>query len=166
MATPPLMDLSVVDRDAVVVDHDELYRYLQQRGTFEVVDHLCHCDVEAGLLVGVKTIRADDWWAADHIPGRPMFPGAIMIETAAQIASYDYSKHRRKEGDERFVGFGGVDDTRFRGVVTPPSRLFIVIQLERAGSRMFRYAAQGYLERDGELDPNRVFESTVLGVII
>ena len=80
-----------VHLDHVAVERSELDQYLEQRGTFSVIDHLCHCDVEGGLLVGVKTIREDDWWAADHIPGRPMFPGVLMIETAAQIASFDYS---------------------------------------------------------------------------
>lgn len=167
MPSATLLDPSTIDLDHVAVERSELDQYLEQRGTFSVIDHLCHCDVEGGILVGVKTIREDDWWAADHIPGRPMFPGVLMIETAAQIASFDYSKHRIEgEDDERFVGFGGVDKARFRGVVTPPSRLFLTVRLERAGSRMFRYAAEAHLEKDGALQPGAVFEATVLGVLI
>ena len=167
MANPPLLDLSTIDLDQVAVDRAGLDQYLQQRGTFAVLDHLIHVDVEAGLLVGSKMIREDDWWAADHVPGRPMFPGALMIETAAQIASYDYSKHRiNPDGPERFVGFGGVDDCRFRGVVEPPSRLLLTVRLERSGSRMFKYASEGHLMKDGVLQTSKVFEAKVIGVLL
>ncbi len=165
MPSSPLFDLATLDREHVAVDRAELDRYLQQRGTFSVIDHLVHVDKEAGICVGVKSIREDDWWASDHVPGRPMFPGALMIETAAQIASYDYSCHRVEDKHDRFVGFGGVEACRFRGIVAPPSRLFLVVKLERAGSRMFRYRAEGYNEVDGVLGEKRVFEATVLGVI-
>lgn len=167
MASEPLLDLNSIDRTQVAVDRAALDQYLEQRGTFAVLDHLAFVDEEAGIAVGVKAIRADDWWAADHVPGRPMFPGALMIETAAQIASYDYSKHRiDPDGPKRFVGFGGVDKARFRGIVEPPSTLFFTVKLERAGSRMFRYATEAHIERDGVVEATRVFEATVLGVLL
>lgn len=166
MPSSPLFDLTTIDRTQVVVDRAELDQYLAQRGTFSVIDHLVYADKESATMVGVKAIREDDWWAADHIPGRPMFPGALMIETAAQIASYDYSRNRiQSDDDKRFVGFGGVEKCRFRGVVAPPSNLYLCVKLERSSSRMFRYLAEGYIEKDGELQTKRVFEATVLGVL-
>lgn len=168
MPTETFVDLASLDLDHVSVDRATLDRHLAQRGTFQVVDAIIHEDPPAGVLVGIKAIRADDWWTKDHIPGRPMFPGALMIETAAQIASYDYTAHRMAGGavGERFVGFGGVDKLRFRGLVTPGCRLVIVVKLLRAGSRMFRYAVQGFAERDGTLSEDCVFDGEVLGVIV
>lgn len=166
MSVQQILDLDSIDRTQIAVDRATLDEYLAQRGTFAVLDHLAHVDKEAGIAVGVKAIRSDDWWAQDHIPGRPMFPGALMIETAAQIASFDYSKHRVEGDDERFVGFGGVEDCRFRGVVEPPCTMFLAVKLQRAGSRMFKYSAEGYVEREGVLQPKRVFEATVMGVLL
>jgi 3-hydroxyacyl-[acyl-carrier-protein] dehydratase len=166
MASLTEFDLASIDRTQIAVDRATLDEYLAQRGTFAVLDHLVHVDEEGGVAVGVKEIRADDWWAPDHIPGRPMFPGALMIETAAQIASFDYSRFRVEPGDDRFVGFGGVESCRFRGVVEPPCNLFFVVKLLRAGSRMFKYQAEAYIERDGVLQPKRCFEAEVLGVLL
>ena len=166
MPVQQILDLDSIDRTQVAVDRATLDEYLAQRGTFAVLDHLAYVDMEAGILVGVKTIRSEDWWAEDHIPGRPMFPGALMIETAAQIASFDFSKHRVDQDEDRFVGSGGVDDCRFRGVVEPPCTMYLSVKLQRAGSRMFKYSAEGYIERDGVLQPKRVFEANVIGVLL
>jgi len=169
MPTETFVDLQSLDLDRTLYGRADLDRRLAQRGTFQVVDRIVHEDVEGGVIVGVKEIRADDWWAADHIPGRPMFPGALMIETAAQIASFDYQQNRvdRSGGaGERFVGFGGVESARFRGLVTPGCTMVFVVKLMRAGSRMFRYAVQAFLRRDGVLAHDCVFDAEVLGVIV
>jgi len=110
--------------------------------------------------VGYKDIREDDWWAADHIPGRPLLPGALMVEAAAQLSTYDYLRHRGKVKEGEFVGFGGLDKVRFRGTVTPPSRLYLAISLKRARRQMFVYEAQGFV--DGKL----IFEAEVIGIIV
>ena len=168
MPTEAFVDLAQLDLDHELYGRSELDRHLAQRGTFQVVDRIVYEDPAGGVIVGVKEIRGDDWWAADHIPGRPMFPGALMIETAAQIASFDYSKHRIDPASigKRFVGFGGVDNARFRGLVTPGCRMVFVVKLLRAGSRMFRYAVQAFVERDRALSADCVFDAEVLGVIV
>ena len=47
----------------------------------------------------------------------PLMPGVVMLEAVAQLASY-FSQHNDLLGAD-MVGFGGLDDVRFRGVVTP-----------------------------------------------
>ncbi|MEZ6017868.1 MAG: 3-hydroxyacyl-ACP dehydratase FabZ family protein [Planctomycetota bacterium] len=168
MPTETFVDLAQIDLEQTLYGRTDLDRHLAQRGTFQVVDRIVYEDPGNGVIVGIKDIRADDWWAQDHIPGRPMFPGALMIETAAQIASFDYALHRTKPDaiGKRFVGFGGVDHARFRGMVTPGCRMVFVIKLIRAGSRMFRYGVQAFTERDGVVGADSVFDAEVLGVIL
>lgn len=159
MPTTPLIDLETLDLSRVVAGRDELQRVLKQRGRFFMLDGVLHVASSGELIVGYKDIRADDWWASDHIPGRPIFPGALMIESAAQLCSYAFSTH--VPGMENaFIGFGGLDGTRFRGVVTPPARMIFVGRLKRQRSRMFTYAAQGFVDRE------LVFETEVMGVVV
>jgi 3-hydroxyacyl-[acyl-carrier-protein] dehydratase len=159
MPSKPLFDLDSIDLTRILATPDQLKQKLAQRGTFEMLDAAVHRDEEAGIIVGYKEIRGDDWWAPDHIPGRPLFPGALMIETAAQLCSYDYSM-RAAEGDDRFVGFGGLNGTRFRGVVEPEGRMHFVAQVKRIRKSMFIYQTQGYY-RD-----KMVFETEVVGVVL
>ena len=155
-----IVDLETLDLEHVVAERAELRGYLRQRGTFEMLDGVLHHDVENGLAIAFKEIREDDWWAPDHIPGRPIFPGALMIESAAQLASYDYLKYRGGVAEGKFLGFGGTDGTRFRGIVSPPCRMLFVARVKRTRPTMFRYETQGFV--DGKL----VFESDVIGVAV
>lgn len=159
MASEPLLDLSTIDLDTVLADSAELRSKLAQRGTFDMVDAVVHRDPDAGLIVGYKDIRGTDWWAADHIPGRPLFPGVLMIEACAQLCSYDFQVNTPPE-DDVFVGFGGVDGTRFRGTVEPDGRLYLIGKVHRVRRQLFTYHAQAYY-RD-----RLVMESQILGVTL
>lgn len=161
MAATPILDLSAIDLTQVLVGPRDLDPYLKQSGRFRMLEGVLHEDVEAGVLVGFRDIRADDWWAKDHIPGRPLFPGALQIEAAAQLAAYDYSAHRlpADAAHQGFVGFGGVEKARFRGSVEPECRLHLVSRVLKSSRRMFRYEAQAFIE------DRMVFEAEILGVI-
>jgi 3-hydroxyacyl-[acyl-carrier-protein] dehydratase len=158
MASPPLIDFDAYDLSKTVVTKAQVLEVLQQRNRFEMVDGLLHFDPTGEIVIGYKEVRSDDWWTTDHIPGRPLFPGVMMIEASAQICTYDFM--HRTENKDIFVGFGGVNNTRFRATVEPDCRLVIVGKLERIRSRMFTYQAQGCVDR------KMVFESEVLGVVV
>jgi 3-hydroxyacyl-[acyl-carrier-protein] dehydratase len=158
MPSKPLLDFETTDLSKVVTTHDELYKVLRQAGTFALLDGILHMDPNGELVVGYKDIRDDDWWVPDHIPGRPLFPGALMIEACAQVCSYDYLM-RVDDLDGRFLGFGGLGETRFRGQVEPGVRMIFAGKVTRVRKSMFLYDAQGFV--DGKL----VFETVVRGVV-
>ncbi|MFT7671348.1 MAG: 3-hydroxyacyl-[acyl-carrier-protein] dehydratase [Planctomycetota bacterium] len=158
MATKPLFDLSTIDLDARIAGPKELLSQLSQRGTFEMLSGVIYRDDEEGIIVGYKDIKSDDWWAADHIPGRPLFPGVLMIETGAQLCSYDYLL--RTPENESFIGFGGVNQTRFRGMVEPNGRLYFIGKLHRVRASMFMYYAQAVY------NDKIVFDTEILGVTL
>lgn len=158
MASAPLLDPARIDLSQHVASHADIYRVLKQSGRFALLDGIAYFGQEDSTSVGWKDIRADDWWAADHIPGRPLFPGVLMTEAAAQLASWDYI--RRTKDFQSFLGFAGLNETRFRGIVEPGVRMHWVARTVRIRSRMFVYAVQGFV---GE---NLVFETEVVGTIL
>jgi len=159
MPGEPLVEIEALEQTRVIATRDDILARIRQRGRFALLDGILQVDGEKGVIVGFKEIRADDWWAADHVPGRPIFPGALMCEAAAQLCSYDYLRtHTLPPGG--FLGFGGMDATRFRGVVQPDCRMILVARPERLRSRMFTYSAQGFVGRD------LVFETQILGVLV
>lgn len=158
MPAAPLVDFATLDLACTYATHAAIYSVLPHRGRFALLDGVACFDVERGISVGWKDIRADDWWACDHIPGRPLFPGVLMIESGAQLASWDF--HQRNSATKGFVGFAGVDGVRFRGTVEPGVRMHWVTHLEKARARMFVYAVQGLVGSD------LVFEAQVIGAVV
>ncbi len=159
MPSEPLIDFEALDLSKVVVPMDEVREFCKQRGQFEMLDGILHFDLEGKRVVGFKDIRSDDWWCAGHVPGRPIFPGALQCEGAAQLCTYDFM-HRRPDLAGAFVGFAGMNKTRFRGIVEPDCRLIWVAEVKNIRRTMFTYYTQGFIE--GKL----VFETEIMGVIV
>jgi 3-hydroxyacyl-[acyl-carrier-protein] dehydratase len=158
MPSAPLVDPTTLDLGRTYATRAEVYARLPHTGRFALLDAVAVHEREGNFSAGWKDIRADDWWAPDHIPGRPLFPGVLMIEGGAQLASWDFlERHPEVRG---FVGFGGVNEARFRGTVVPGSRLVWVARPVRTRARMFVYAVQGFVAGD------LVFEAEIIGALL
>ena len=149
-----LVDLEPLDLSQVVFTREDMQKVLSQRGRFSLMDGVVHFDEAEDYIIAYADLTADDWWAEDHIPGRPIFPGVLMCEAAAQLGTFDFFA-RRPDFDPQFVGFTGMDKVRFRSVVEPPCRMYIVARVKRVRGMMFTYWAQGLVDDkvvfDGEL---------------
>jgi 3-hydroxyacyl-[acyl-carrier-protein] dehydratase len=138
----PILDLASLDLTKDVVSEEELRRILPHRHEFSMLDGICHLDIPNKAAVGYKKWDADAWWGRGHIPGRPLMPGVLMIESAAQVASFLIKKTSDWEID-RFIGLAGVDNVRFRGSIEPPATIYFVSgNLRISGRRMARMPAQ------------------------
>jgi 3-hydroxyacyl-[acyl-carrier-protein] dehydratase len=105
-------------------------------------------------MVGFKDVRPDEFWVEGHIPGRPLLPGVIMLEAAAQMASF-YA--HTVLGWTGFIGFAGVENVKFRTSVSPGKRMHLLCRKLSDRHRQIRAAAQGIV------DGNLVFEATIIG---
>lgn len=159
LASAPLLDPASIDLSSTAVTKEEILALNAQRDEFEQVDRLVSLDIDQGLAVGIKTQRPDEFWTRGHIPGRPIMPGVMMIEMAAQISSVIY--HRKFEtGGKVFFGFGGVNAVKFRGGVEPGDDLVMVVKAKALKSRMAIFDAQGFV--NGKM----VFEGEISGILL
>src|SRR4051812_13338359 len=156
---PPafLFDLGGIDLNHVMFDQEAIRACNPQRGDMEQLNGIIYANPEQGRIIGYKDVKADEFWVAGHIPGRPLFPGVLMIEAAAQLASF-YT--RKYVGWKGFIGFGGATDIRFRAPVTPGQRLYIVGQKTWERHRRIECKIQGLV--DGGI----VFEASIVGTQI
>jgi 3-hydroxyacyl-[acyl-carrier-protein] dehydratase len=63
----------------------------------------------------------------------PLMPGVLMCEAAAQLSSYLTQKYDLL--DAKVIGFGGMEDVRFREPVVPGDRLVIAVERVRVRPR-------------------------------
>ena len=154
---PPksFIDLDKIDFNNIIADREAIYKLLPHRYEFERLDAIVHMDAEQQVMAGYVDLKDDDFWVRGHIPGRPIFPGVMMIETAAQLVSYYSMNILEKEG---FLGFAAVDDVKFRGSVTYGQRLVMVGKMVDFRSRRCIGALQGFV--DGKM----VFEGQITGM--
>jgi 3-hydroxyacyl-[acyl-carrier-protein] dehydratase len=153
---PPkyLLDLSKVDLNAVVHDQEQIRLENMQRGHMEHLNAIIWVDTDQAALIGYKDVRLDEFWVEGHIPGRPLLPGVIMIEAGAQLASFYTKRYLNWTG---FVGFGGVEDCKFRLPVPPGCRMYLLGKQRWERHRRMRCDIQGLV--DGQI----VFEAGVIG---
>jgi len=155
MPSEALFDISVVDLDRPIVDRDGIYQVNPHRFEFMLLDAIVHVNYEKARVAGYRDVRDDEFWVRGHIPGRPLFPGVLIIEAAAQLVSYFIMSENPEKG---FLGFGGVTDVKFRGPVVPGDRLVFLGQLTEKRPRRIVGATQAYV------DGKQVYEGVITGM--
>ena len=153
---PPtlLFDLANIDLNTVAFDQEAIRRANPQRGHMEQLNGIIWADGTDGLILGYKDVRPDEFWVEGHIPGRPLYPGVLMIECAAQLASFYCRQFMHWEG---FIGFGGVEDAKFRQPVLPGQRMLVLAK------RIWQRHRRICCHNQGLVDGVLVFETAIIG---
>ncbi len=159
---PPLLlfDLAQIDLDAKpVFDKQAICSVNPQRFEMQQLDGILWYDKEKALVLGYKDVTEEEFWIRGHIPGRPLMPGVIMIEAGAQLTSFFFRQIHKQEG---FIGFAGIESAKFRSVVEPGKRLYLLGHITKYVRRKRTSRVETSLQ--GVVDGKMVFEAVVIGM--
>ncbi len=158
MPPTPIVDPATIPSDRVLYNLDAIRLRNPQRFEMEQITAIVDIDTTEGVVVGYKDVGADEFWARGHLPDYPLMPGVLMCEAAAQLCSfYCQQAGLVREG---FLGFGGLEEVRFRNPVHPGDRLVIVGKAEKIRPRHLLFQVQGFVEN------TMVFQARIIGVPI
>lgn len=155
---PPQLHLNpaALDLDHVVADLEAIRRVNPQRFEMEQLSAIVHLDPERQVIAGYKDVGRDEFWVRGHMPGYPLLPGVLLCEAAAQLCSYYICTQSLLQGD--FLGFGGLENVRFRGSVHPGDRVILIGKLVRYHRRQTVFNVQGFV------GTSMVFHADIIGV--
>ena len=111
----------------------EILRLLPHRPPFLFVDRLEACE-PGQRAVGIKCVAANEPFLQGHFPGRPIFPGVLLLEALAQVGAVALLSLPEYAG--RIAYFGGVDRVRFRRPIVPGDVLRLEVEITRRHGRL------------------------------
>ena len=154
-----IVDPSLLDLDHPIAGIEEIRATNPQRFEMEQLTSILYEDFDLRICAGLKVVSEDEFWVRGHMPDQPLMPGVMMLEAAAQLSCY-YANKADLLG-KGLVGFGGVDECRFRGVVRPGSNLILMCKLLKV--RKYRLTVTAF---QGVVDNEIVVHGTLRGVAI
>ncbi|MFO1023158.1 MAG: 3-hydroxyacyl-ACP dehydratase FabZ family protein [Planctomycetales bacterium] len=135
-------DISQFDFDKPLFDIEQIREINPQRYEMEQLTAVVHVDRENHGVVGYKEITENEFWARGHMPGFPLMPGVIICEAMAQLGGFYARKYKILGGD--FIGFGGMQEVRFRAPVRPSCRLVLLVKIGQVRpNRLATFEFQG-----------------------
>ena len=155
---PPEFHLNPLELDfnRVLARRAEIEKVNPQRHEMEQLTAIVYVDPARHLSVGYKDVTADEFWVRGHMPDYPLMPGVLICEAAAQLCSYYVMTNGFMQGD--FLGFGGMENVRFRGPVRPGDRLVLIAKGTKMHRRQTIFNVQGFV---GSI---MVFHADIIGV--
>lgn len=124
-----IIDPASLDYNHIIADVAGIRKYNPQRFEMEQLTAIIHEDVDRHICVGYKDVTHNEFWVRGHMPNMPLMPGVMMLEAAAQMCSYFSQKFDLLGA--AMVGFGGLEEVRFRDPVIPGDRLVLACEMTR-----------------------------------
>lgn len=124
-----ILDPATLDFDNIIADAAEIRKYNPQRYEMEQLTAIVFEDLTRHICAGYKDVSQDEFWVRGHMPNMPLLPGVLMLEAAAQMCSY-FSQRYDLLGCE-MIGFGGLEDVKFRDPVLPGDRLVVLCEMTK-----------------------------------
>ena len=153
-----LVDSSEYDHDTVVIDKATVETINPHRHELALLDGILLMTEESA--VGFMDVPEDAFWVRGHFPDKPIMPGVLMCECAAQLSCY-FAMDNAMVTNDGYVGLGGLENVRFRGPVVPGDRL--VVMLKRGKVRV---NAMFTAEFQGWVNETLVVDGLIKGIVL
>ncbi|MBM3676638.1 MAG: beta-hydroxyacyl-ACP dehydratase [Actinobacteria bacterium] len=121
---------------------DAIEAILPHRPPFLLLDEIV--ELEPGTrAVGRYRVPEDGWWFPGHFPERPVMPGVLIVESMAQTGAVAALALEENRG--RIAFFAGIDECRFKRVVSPGETLTLACEIDQVRGPIGRGKATAHV---------------------
>lgn len=127
------------------VDINKILGLIPHRYPFILVDRVLDYK-EFDYLHAIKNVTINEPFFMGHFPDNPIMPGVLMLEALAQSSAILSNLSRcAKEGHEFIYFFAGIDNAKFKQVVTPGDQLQLNVRLTAQKRDFWRMHGEVYV---------------------
>ena len=127
---------------------DQITRLIPHRSPMLMVERLIEV-VPGESAIGVKKVSLNDWYFQGHFPKKAVMPGVMIIEALAQTAAALAMHTLDLYDQEKLVYFMGIDEARFRKMVSPGDTLHLEVKKTHKRGPVWRF--KGIARVNGEV---------------
>jgi 3-hydroxyacyl-[acyl-carrier-protein] dehydratase len=125
---------------------EEIWEIIPHRYPFLLVDRVTEINGYESIK-GYKNVSINEPMFEGHFPGKPVFPGVLMLEAMAQLGAVLVLRKLPKE--KRMAFYTGIDKARFKRMVVPGDRLDLEVSVTRSRETFVIMEGKAFVE--GEL---------------
>lgn len=125
--------------DAHILHIEEVLTLLPHRFPFLLVDKVLNFE-KGKFLRAVKNVSFNEPFFQGHFPGKPIFPGVLILEAMAQATGILAFKSTGKLAPGELYYFAAIDEARFKRPVQPGDQMILDVEFikERCGVAQFK----------------------------
>lgn len=128
-----------------VIDINQILNLLPHRYPFILVDRVLDYK-KMEYLTAIKNVTINENFFTGHFPGNPIMPGVLMLEALAQsCAILARFSQEPKPGYEFLHFFAGIDNAKFKHVVTPGDQLRLEVKFLGHKRDFWRMHGEAYV---------------------
>jgi len=110
-------------------------------------------------IVALKNVTVNEQIFLGHFPGRPVFPGVLLIEGMAQAGGL-LLLHDLPDREGKLLYFAGIEEAKFRRPVVPGDQVRYEIEVLRLRSTFGKVA--GKVLVDGEVAAEAILSTAMV----
>src|SRR5688500_17802938 len=109
-------------------DLPQILRILPHRAPFVLLDRVIDIQPRKSARA-IKCVTYAEPFFPGHFPGKPIFPGVLILEALAQLVGVLAYASEPFDSNQKIMYFMGIDRARFRTAVVPGDRMVLEVEV-------------------------------------